>query len=226
MASNDLYSSLIEIGLGDFLKTMGGGNIIEEKWIVNLGFFVSNLTDEKRKILKSKIEKKKNETHSQHNDVFNEISIACAFYDDVDFLEENNISMPDFCSDSANVEVKTINNSDVEKSRLQELDKGPRCEIYKYDENMTKNFKILSVQAIIKKFENHIEKAKRQLGAGGGHIWVVYTTDSPPTFHEDEKLKLEIENKFDEIIETSPIEYKVRYIHFGKLRGEIKNKSN
>src|SRR3989338_2792704 len=116
MERNDVYNSLIEIGLGDYLKTRGGGNIIEEKWMVNLASFVSNLTYEQKRILKNKIEKKKNETHSQHNDVFHEISVACAFYSDVNFLEENkNMSMPDFYSSGMNVEVKTINNSVEEK---------------------------------------------------------------------------------------------------------------
>lgn len=219
MSKNNLYSSLIEIGLEDFLKTRGGGSIIEEKWTVNQDAFISNITDEQKRVLKNKIEKKKNETHSQHNDIFHEISIACAFYNNVNFIEENNaVPTPDFCSGNVNVEVKSINNSNEEKVRLWEPDKGQRCE------NITENFKTLSVQAVVKKFKYHVEKAKKQLGEEGGHVWIVYAVDSPPNFHEDEKLQLEIESKFDEIIKTSPIKYKIRYIHFGKLRDEIKNR--
>jgi len=224
MAKNNLYNSLIEIGLEDFLKKRGGGNIIEEKWTVNLDSYVSTLSDKQKGILKNKIEKKKNETHSQHNDIFHEISIACAFYNNINFLEENNnVSTPDFRSDNTNVEVKTINNSNTEKERLHELDKGPRCEIYKYDENLTENFRSSSIQAIIKKFKDHVEKAKKQLGVNGGHIWVVYAADSPPNFNEDENLRLEIENNFDEIIKKLPNKNGtcIRYIHFGDLRDKI-----
>ena len=97
MVESNSYNSLIEIGLADYLMTRGGGDIIEEKWMVNLGSYISNLTDKNKRILKNKIEKKKNETHSQHNDALHEISIACAFYDSVNFLEENNnISTPIF----------------------------------------------------------------------------------------------------------------------------------
>jgi len=224
MAKNNLYNSLIEIGLEDFLKERGGRNIIEEKWTVNLNFFVSNLTDIQKGVLKNKIEKKKSETHSQHNDMFHEISIACAFYNNITFLEEDNaISTPDFRADNTNVEVKTINNSNVEKDRQRELSKGPRCEVFKIDEDLTENFISLSTQAIIKKFTDHVEKAQKQLGADGGHIWVVYAADSPPNFHEDEKLQLEIENNFDEIIKKLPNKNGlcIRYIHFGDLRDKI-----
>ena len=226
MAKRDLYNSLIEISLEDFLKTRGGGNIIEEKWTVNLDSFVSNLKDEQKRILKNKIEKKKNETHSQHNDVFHEISVACAFYGGANFLEENkNMFMPDFYSGGINVEIKTINNSDVEKNRLSDISECPRCVISNgWDENKIKIFMDLAVNAMVKKFNDHIQKAMKQLGAGGGHVWIVYAIDYPSGFHKYEELKLEIENKFDETIKALPIKYKVGYIHFGKLRDEIKNK--
>lgn len=226
MSDINLYSSLIELGLKDFLKTRGHGKIIKEKWAINLDVLVSKFTEEQKEILKNKINKKKNETHAQHNDVFHELSIACAFYDNVNFLKENKCALtPDFCSGSASVEVKTINNSNEEKDRLSELNKGLYCEHRKYDENFTKNFKKLSIQAIIKKFNEHIQKAQQQLGEDGGHIWVVYAPDSPPSFNEDEQLKLEIENKFKEIVKTVPEQYKISYIHFGDLRDKLEKTS-
>lgn len=161
--------------------------------------------------------------------MFHEISIACAFYNDITFLEENNnIPTPDFRADNTNVEVKTINNSNVEKDRHRELSKGPRCEIYKIDENLTKNFISLSIQSITKKFKDHVEKAKKQLGVNGGHIWVVYAADSPPNFHEDKEPQLEIENNFNEIIKKLPNKNGIciRYIHFGDLRDIIENNSS
>lgn len=223
MVSDILYKSLIEIGLEDYLKARGGGKIIQERWTVNLDFLVSKFTKEQKEILKNKINEKKNETHAQHNDIFHEISIACAFYSNVNFLSESKDTLtPDFRFGSTNVEVKSINNSNEEKNRLSELDKGPRCE-HKPIRN-DENFINSSVQAITKKFKEHIEKAKKQLGADGGDIWVVYAHDSPPGFSQDERLKLEVENKLDEIIKTLSTEYKVRYIHFGKLRDELESK--
>ncbi|MEK7540696.1 MAG: hypothetical protein AAB529_00425 [Patescibacteria group bacterium] len=184
MVESNSYNSLIEIGLADYLMTRGGGDIIEEKWMVNLGSYISNLTDKNKRILKNKIEKKKNETHSQHNDALHEISIAYAFYDSVNFLEENNnISTPDFCSNGIHVEVKTINNSNVEKNRLNDISKRRCCMISNvWDESKIKIFMDLAANVMVKKFNYHIKTAIRQLNMNGGHVWIVYTIDYPPWF--------------------------------------------
>ncbi len=219
-----MYTSLIEIGLEDYLKARGGGKIIEEKWTINLDSFVSSLTDEQKKILRNKIFKKKNETHLQHNDLFHEIGIACAFYDNISFLEESNtISKPDFRSNNTSVEVKTINNSEEEQERLFTLNKGPNCVI----QGIYKNERKSSVNAVVSKFKDHIEKAKKQLSETGGHIWVVYAIDSPPGFDEDAALKLEIENGFNTVMKDSLSEgITIRFIHFVELRDKIQSKFN
>lgn len=227
MANNNLYNSLIKIGLEDYLKERGNGKLIKENWTVNLDLFVSKLPVKQIKILRHKVKKKKNETHLQHNDMFHEISIACAFYKNINFLVENNSSLtPDFRADNTNVEVKTINYSNAEKERLSELDKGIFCKIMKTDNSSQENFKISTVQAITNKFNYHIKKAQKQLGMNGGHVWVVYATDSPINFHENEKLRSEIENNFDEIIKNLPNKNRlcIRYIFFGDLRDKIEKK--
>jgi hypothetical protein len=225
MADNNLYKSLIEIGLEDYLKQRGGGNIYSEPHMTKIDIFVGNLSDEQKKILKEKIDKKKNETHTQHNDMLHELSIASAFYDKVNFLQETDEKTPDFCSNGIYVEVKTINNSDVERKRLDELDKGPYCEISPaLNQSEVEKIKKEFIDCVGKKFKDHIETAKEQLNSRGGHIWVVYAIDPPPKFHE--KINTSIENKFDEIIkELSPELYKsnicVKYMHFELLREKI-----
>lgn len=213
------------MGLEDYLKTRGGGKIIEEKWTVNLDSCVSNFTDKQKRILKNKIEKKKNETHSQHNDVFHEISIACAFYDKVNFLPETDEKTPDFCSNGICVEVKTINNSDVERKRQDELNKGPYCNIGPaLNRNEIENIKKEYIDCVSKKFTEHINNAKGQLNPKGGHIWVVYAIDWPPELPKEiwEEIKKEIENKFDEIIKKTQSEnFCIRYINFELLREKI-----
>src|SRR3989344_6284093 len=109
MIDND-YISLIKIGLEDYLKKRGGGNIYRENYLLKLDSFVESLSNSQKEILKNKIIKKKNETHTQHNDLLHEISITCAFYDKVNFLPETDKKTPDFCSNGTHVEVKTINN--------------------------------------------------------------------------------------------------------------------
>lgn len=227
MTRNNLYNSLIEIGLEDYLKRRGGGIIHEEKWMVNLDYFVSNLIGRQKRVLKDKIKKKKNETHLQHNDVLHEISIACAFYDSVNFLEENNdIFTPDFRSDSTNVEVKTINNSDIECKRLDTLNQGPYCNISPaLNQDEVKQLKEEFIKCVSIKFKDHIEKAKKQIGSNGGHIWVVYAIDSPPKFHLN--IHEEIKNRFEKIIKELLFKLNepkicVKYIHFELLREKIK----
>lgn len=228
MTNNNLYKSLEKIGLGDYLKKRGSGCIDKEDHMSGLNFFVENLPNSQKKILKNKIEKKKKETHMQHNDVLHEISIACAFYDKVNFLPETKEKTPDFCSNDICVEVKTINNSDVERKRLDGLDKRPYCNISPMlDQNEIENIKKEIIKCVGKKFNDLVKKAKGQLNSSGGHIWVVYAIDSPPKFHE--KINTAIENKFDEIIkelssELHKLNICVRYIHFGELRDKIKNK--
>jgi hypothetical protein len=225
MTDNNLYKSLIEIGFEDYLKKRGGGNIYFEPHMEKINFFVNNLSDKQKKVLKDKTDKKKNETHTQHNDVFHEISIACAFYDKVYFLQETDEKTPDFCSNDIYVEVKTINNSDVERKRLDELDKGPICEISPaLNQGEVEKIKKEFIDCVGKKFKDHIETAKKQLNSRGGHIWVVYAIDSPPKFHE--KINTAIENKFDEIIKELSSELHksnicVKYMHFESLREKI-----
>jgi len=225
MADNNLYKSLIEIGLEDYLKQRGGGNIYQESHMLKLNLFIENLSDDQKKILKEKINKKKNETHTQHNDMLHEISVACAFYDKVNFLQETDEKTPDFCSNDICVEVKTINNSDVERKRLDDLDKGPYCNVSPMlNQNEIENIKKEFIECVGKKFNDHINKAKEQLNSSGGHIWIVYAIDSPPKFHE--KINTAIENKFDEIIKELSSELHksnicVKYINFGSLREKI-----
>lgn len=223
MADNNLYKSLIEIGFEDYLRQRGGGNINEENHMLKLNLFVENLSDDQKKILKEKIGKKKNETHMQHNDMLHEISVACAFYDKVNFLQETDEKTPDFCSNGIYVEVKTINNSDVERKRLDALDHGPYCNVSPaLNQDEVEQIKEEFIKCVGNKFMDKIKKAGEQIGLNGGHIWVVYAIDSPSKFHE--KIGREIENKFNEIVKHLPIRYKARYIHFMKLRDEIENK--
>ncbi|MBI2099684.1 hypothetical protein HYT45_04770 [Candidatus Uhrbacteria bacterium] len=223
MTGEKLYQSLIEIGLEDYLKQIGNGNIYQEAHMLKIDSFVKNLSDDQKKILKDKISKKKNETHAQHNDMLHEISIACAFYDKVNFLPETNEKTPDFCSNDICVEVKTIDNSDIERKRQDELNKGPYCNIspalnQKEVEDIKKEF----IECVGKKFTEHINKAKEQLNPGGGHIWIIYAIDSPPKFYE--KINKEIENRFDEIIKKlQPKNFCIRYINFESLREKIAN---
>jgi len=226
MTDND-YKSFIEIGLEDYLKQRGNGNIYQEGHMFKINSFVGNLSDDQKKILKDKIIKKKNETHTQHNDLLHEISIACAFYNKVNFLPETDEKTPDFCSNGICVEVKTINNSDIERKRQDELNKGPYCNISPaLNQKEVEDIKKETIECVGKKFKDHIGTAKKQLDANGGHIWIVYTIDSPPKFHE--KINIEIENKFDEIIKELSLELNkskicVRYIYFESLREKIAN---
>lgn len=221
MTNEKLYQSLIEIGLEDYLKQKSNGSIYQESYMLKIDSFVKNLPDNQKKTLKDKISKKKNETHAQHNDMFHEISIARAFYDKVNFLPETNEKTPDFCSNGICIEVKTINNSDVEHKRQDELNKGPYCDIIpalnqKEVEDIKKEF----IGCIGKKFTEHTNKAKEQLNPRGGHVWIVYAIDSPPKFHE--KINKEIENRFDEIIkELQSKNFCIRYIDFESLREKI-----
>ena len=221
MTDNNLYKSLIEIGLEDYLNQRGGGNIYQESHMLKLNLFVENLSEDQKKVLKEKIGKKKKETHTQHNDMLHEISVACAFYDKVNFLQETDEKTPDFCSNGIYVEVKTINNSDVERKRLDDLDKGPYCNVSPaLNQDEVNKIKKEFIECVGKKFTDHINKAKEQLNSSGGHIWIVYAIDSPPKFHE--KINKEIENKFDEIIKKMQSEnFCIRYIRFESLREKI-----
>jgi len=221
MTDGKLYKALIEIGLKDYLKQRGNGNIYQEAHMLKIDSFVKNLSDDQKEILKDKISKKQKETHTQHNDMLHEISIACAFYDKVNFLQEKDEKTPDFCSNNIYVEVKTINNSDVERKRQTELNKGPHCEISPaLTQAEVENIKKEYVDCVGKKFTKHVNKAKEQLNRNGGHIWIVYTIDSPPKFHE--KINEEIENRFDEIIKELQIKNLcIKYINFESLRKKI-----
>jgi hypothetical protein len=219
---NNLYKSLFGIGLEDYLRQKGNNNIYQETYILKIDFFVENLPKEQKKILKEKISKKKSETHAQHNDIFHEISIACAFYDKVNFLQENNkTKASDFCSNGIYIEVKTINNSNIERERQDELNKGRHSEVSPaLTQAETEKIKKEYIDCLGKKFTDHINKAKEQLNSRGGHIWVVYAIDSPPQFHE--KIDKEVENKFDEIIkELQTKNLCIRYINFESLREKI-----
>ena len=161
MTDEKLYQSLIEIGLEDYLKQRGNGNIYQEAHMLKIDSFVENLSNDQKKILKDKISKKKNETHAQHNDMLHEISIACAFYDKVNFLPEIGEKTPDFCSNGICVEVKTINNSDVERKRQDELNKGLYCNISPIlNQNEVEKIKKEFIECVGKKFTGHINKAK------------------------------------------------------------------
>ncbi|MFH1392782.1 MAG: hypothetical protein ABIG73_00115 [Patescibacteria group bacterium] len=222
MADEKLYQSFIELGFENYLKDRGNGTIYQEAHMVKIDSFVKNLSAEQKKILKDKTNKKKNETHEQHNDVFHEINIACAFYDNIEFLpEKENQRTPDFRSNNIFVEVKTINNSIEERKRQEELNEGSFCDISPaFTEDEVEKIKKEYIDRISKKFTDHINKAKEQLNSNGGHIWVVYAIDSPPKFHE--KINKEIENKFDEIIKKVQSEnFCIRYISFEALREKI-----
>lgn len=227
MINSNLYKSLVEIGLGDYLEQRGGGNIYLEPHMLKINSFVENLSDDQKKILKDKISKKKNETHAQHNDMFHEISIACAFYDKVNFLPETDGKTPDFCSNGIYIEVKTINNSDVERKRQDELNKGQQCNIGSaLNQEEVEGIKKEFIECVGRKFTDHIKKAMEQLNPDGGHIWIVYAIDSPPKFHE--KINSEIKNKFGEIIRELLDNSNIyaRYICFEDLRDKIKNKQD
>lgn len=224
MTDEKLYQSLIEIGLENYLKKRGNGTIYSEPHTLKINSFVENLPNDQKEILRDKINKKKNETHTQHNDVFHEIGIACAFYDNVKFLpEEQDKKTPDFNSNDIYVEVKSINNSDIERERQEELGTGPQVDISPaLTSTDLDKIKKEYINSVSKKFEEHINKAKEQLNSNGGHIWVVYAIDSPPKFHEN--INKEIENSFNEIIKKLQSEnFCIRYIHFESLREKIAN---
>ena len=220
-----VYKSLNEIGLENYLRTRGHGHIIKEDWMLNLDTWVKKLPNEQKEKLKEKISKKSAETHIQHNDMFHEISIACAFYNDVKFLPETNKKTPDFCSNGTYVEVKTINNSDFERKRLDELDKGLYCNISSIlSQNAVEQIKKKFIDCVGKKFRDHVKKAKEQMDSNGGHVWIVYAIDRPPKFYED--VRKEVKNKLEEIIKELSNELNksgvdVKYIHFEDLRKKI-----
>lgn len=65
-ANTAFYPALIEIGLEGYLKQRGGGVIQYELHTEKIDRFVQGLSVDQKKMLKQKIDNKKNETHT-HN---------------------------------------------------------------------------------------------------------------------------------------------------------------
>ena len=221
---------LKSIGLQSYLEKRGGGVIYPEPHVLAVNHFVEGLPGAQKEILKEKISQKERETHIQLNNIFHEICVACALYENVEFLPEDQPGKhPDFKSGDINVEVKSINNSDEERARQDYLAINVRsCKIKQcLNTKKTEEWRVRCVNSVNRKFQEHVNKAKEQLRPEGGEIWIVYTVDWPLWLPKErfEEIKKEIENSFNALREDPQSKkYRIEYIHFGSLRNKLRDK--